>query len=119
VFFLVFVAVVSLGCLVFIAKWSLSPPNGPFDGTARVLAGTVAGALLAFWIVAASIAPQLNEDARMNATNVTTPSEAQARTLFDDIVLSAPIGVDIATAIGAGAGFVIALASVGSYRRAT
>jgi hypothetical protein len=118
-FFLVCVAVASLGCLIFVVKWSLSAPHGPFDGTARVLTGTVAGAMLAFWIVAASIAPQLNEDVRANATDIVAPTESQARSRYDDIQLSAPIGIEVATAIGAGAGFIIALASVGSYRRAS
>jgi hypothetical protein len=117
VFAIVFMAIVSLGCLVFVVRWALSPPNGPLDGTVRVLAATVAGGMIAFWVVAASIAPQLKEDAAQSGISVVAPSSEDARTLLEDVELSAPVGLDIAAGIGAGAGFFIALASVGSYRR--
>lgn len=116
-FALIMLAIVSLGCMLFIVRWSLSPPRGPLDGTVRVLASTLAGGLIAFWVLAAAIAPQLNRDARQSGIAEIAPTTADARSLIEDIQLSAPIGVDIATGIGAGVGFFIALASVGSYRR--
>ena len=118
-FALIFLAIVSLGFLLIIVRWALQPPHGPLDGTARVLAATVAGGLIAFWVVAASIAPQLNREARQQGTAISAPSVTDARGLVDEVALSAPIGMDIAAGIGAGVGFFIALASVGSYRRAT
>ena len=116
-FAIIFMALVSLGCLVFVVRWALSAPNGPLDGTVRVLSATVAGGLIAFWVVAASIAPQLKDDAAQSSISVLAPTSTEARTLFEDVELSAPVGLDIAAGIGAGAGFFIALASVGSYRR--
>jgi hypothetical protein len=118
-FVIVFMAIVSLGCLFFVVRWTLAPPNGPLDGTVRVLVATVAGGLIAFWVVAASIAPQLKDDAERNGLASIAPSEEEARTFIKDVELSAPIGIEIAAGIGAGAGFFIALASVGSYRRLT
>ena len=59
-FALVFLALASLGILLFVVKWTLSPPNGPLDGIVRIGLCTASGALFAFWIVAASMAPQLN-----------------------------------------------------------
>ena len=116
-FAIIFMALVSLGCLVFVVRWALSPPNGPLDGTVRVLAATVAGGLVAFWVVTASIAPQLKDDAAQSGVSVVAPSTDEARTLLEVVEMSAPVGLDIAAGIGAGAGFFIALASVGSYRR--
>ncbi len=117
-FLLVLVSVISLGSLLFTIRWALSPPHGSFDETIRVLVATIAGGMIAFWVVGASLAPQLNETARQNATALAAPTPENLRALAEDIILSAPIGVDIAAGIGAGVGFFIALASVGSYRRA-
>jgi hypothetical protein len=117
VFAIVFMAIVSLGCLVFVVRWALSPPNGPLDGTVRVLAATVAGGMIAFWVVAASIAPQIKDGAAQSGISAVAPTSDDARTLLEDVELTAPVGLDIAAGIGAGAGFFIALASVGSYRR--
>ena len=116
-FALVFLALVSLACVGFVVRWCLSPPAGPLDGTVRVLIATAAGGLIAFWIVTASIAPQLTKDAKENGVSAIAPTSEDAGNLFEDVELSAPVGLDIATGIGAGAGFFIALASVGSYRR--
>ena len=118
-FVLVVMSVISLGALVFTLRWTLSPPHGAFDGTIRVLVATAVGGMIAFWVVAASMAPQLNDTARQQATALVAPTPENLRTLAEDILASAPIGVDIAAGIGAGLGFFIALASVGSYRRAT
>ena len=117
-FALVFLALASLGVLLFVVKWALSPPNGALDGAVRIVLCTACGALIAFWIVAASMAPELNKEARLNGTGVLAPGSAQTRSLYDEVVVGAPIGVDVAAAVGAAAGFIIAIASVGSYRRA-
>lgn len=117
-FALVFFALASLGILLFVVKWTLAPPNGPLDGIVRIALCSASGAMIAFWVVAASMAPELNKEARLNGTGVLVPGTNQARSLFDEVVVGAPIGMDIAAAVGAAAGFLIATASVGSYRRA-
>ena len=82
-----------------------------------MLTTTVAGGLIGFWVVAASIAPQIKNDAAQSGISVLAPASEDARTLFEGVELSAPVGLDIAAGIGAGAGFFVALASLGSYRR--
>ena len=118
-FLMVLLAVIALGILIFVMRWALSQPNGPLDGAARVLAATIAGGLIAAWLVAASLAPQLNEDTRATSGSIKPPTQGDARHLLNEILLSAPVSLDLAAGVGAGIGFFIALASVGSYRRAT
>jgi hypothetical protein len=118
-FMMVLLGIIALAVLIFTMRWALSQPHGPLDGAARVLAATIAGGLIAAWLVAASLAPQLNEDTRTTSGSIKPPTQGDARHLLDEIVLSAPVSLDIAAAVGAGVGFFIALASVGSYRRAT
>ena len=117
-FFLIFAGVIGLGGLGLVIRWALSAPHGPLDGTARVVAGTVAGGLLAAWIVSASLGPHLNEVARRESAGMAPPSISQSRAIMEEVLLGAPVGITLAAGIGAGLGFFITLASVGSYRQA-
>lgn len=95
-FLLALMSVVSLGGILVTVRWALQAPHGPLDGAARVLAATIAGGVLAFWIVAASMAPEVNENAKNRATALEAPTVEDARAIATEIIASAPVGMDIA-----------------------
>jgi hypothetical protein len=89
-FLFVFVSLVQLGLLVFVLRWAFGQPHGMLDASVRVLVATVAGSMLAIWIVAAALVPQLNEEAKQDGSTFGAPSITDARTMVDEVVASAP-----------------------------
>jgi hypothetical protein len=113
----VFLSLVHLGVLVFVLRWAFGQPHGAVDAVVRVIAATVAGAMLAAWIVGATLLPRLNEEAKQDGNTLGAPSITDARAIANDVVETAPVSMDLAAAVGAGVGFFVALASIGSFRR--
>lgn len=113
-FLLLALAISSVIALFFTLRWALSPPGSPLDGSVRVLAASIAGGVLAFWVLGASIARELTDDAR---TMGGTPLSERVAALYDVIYTSAPISAELALVVGACLGFFIGMASVGSYKR--
>src|SRR5262249_3351332 len=113
----VFLSLIELAALVFVLRWDLGQPHGAVDAVVRVIAATLAGGMLAIWIVGATLLPRLNDEAKQDGNTFGTPSITDARAVANEVIETAPVSMDLAAAIGAGFGFFVALASIGSFRR--
>lgn len=116
-FLFFFGLMVVLVVAMFAVRYALSAPHGALDGTVRVVIATIFGGVMAAWIVGASTMPDLNRIAHERGDTFGMPSVAETRELLRSVQLSSPVSLDLAAAIGAGLGFFVSLASVGSYRR--